>query len=123
MKQFSRKQFLNRSIVLASTLSLLGGEWFLYAKDPEKVINVEPPEGLKPISENDPTAQALGFHQDAKNTDFILYPERKLPQSKNHVCNQCVQFTKLNDGWGKCNILQAGVVSTNGWCSAWSKKN
>ncbi|TGL09994.1 high-potential iron-sulfur protein [Leptospira levettii] len=122
MEPFTRKRFLKRSIVLASALFLLGGEWNLFAKGINEEKISDPPDGLKPVSENDPTAQALGFHQDAKNTDFNLYPERKLPQAKNQVCLQCAQFTKLNEGWGKCSILTNGVVATKGWCSAFSKK-
>ncbi|WP_244279823.1 high-potential iron-sulfur protein [Leptospira brenneri] len=81
------------------------------------------PEGQNPVSESDPTAKALGFHQDAKHTDFNLYPERKEKSAKNQVCKHCAQFSKLNENWGKCNIISAGVVSSRGWCSAWSQKS
>jgi hypothetical protein len=124
MEQFSRKQFVKRLVVLFTTLSLFGGESEIIGKEPKKEEKLIPiPDGEKPVSENDLTAQALGFHHNAKDTDFILFPERKLPQSKNQVCLQCAQFTKLNDGWGKCTILTSGVVSNVGWCSAWSKKS
>lgn len=119
----SRKQFLTKSILLASTLSLLRGGSEINAKDAKSKKEIPLPEGESPVSESDPTAQALGFHQDAKDTDFNLYPDRKSAQAKHYVCLSCAQFTPLNEGWGKCNILTAGVVSTKGWCSAFSKKS
>ncbi|TGL21739.1 high-potential iron-sulfur protein [Leptospira yanagawae] len=124
MKQYNRKQFLLKSIVLSTTLSLVLGESVLLGKEKKKENPSFPlPEGTTPVAENDPTAQALGFHQNANDTDFTLFPDRKLPNAKNQICQNCSQFTKVNDGWGKCNILSAGVVSTKGWCSAWSKKS
>lgn len=124
MKRYNRKQFLKNTIVLTSTLSLILGESVLFGNEKKKENQMFPlPEGEKPVSESDPTAQALGFHQNAEDTDFTLYPDRKLTKAKNQVCQHCAQFTKLNDSWGKCNILSAGVVSNQGWCSAWAKKS
>ncbi|TGK52484.1 high-potential iron-sulfur protein [Leptospira bouyouniensis] len=123
MNRFSRKQFLNQLIVLVSTLSLFGGESAISGKESKPVPKTIPiPEGETPVSENEPTAQALGFHQDAIKTDYNLYPDRKLPEAKNQFCATCSQFTKINEGWGKCNILSKGLVSNHGWCSAWSKR-
>ncbi|TGL75665.1 high-potential iron-sulfur protein [Leptospira jelokensis] len=124
MKQYNRKEFLMKSIVLSTTLSLVMGESVLFGKEKKKENQSFPlPEGLTQVAENDPTAQALGFHHNANDTDYTLFPDRKLPNAKNQICQHCSQFTKLNEGWGKCNILTAGVVSNLGWCSAWSKKS
>lgn len=122
MPKTSRKTFLTKSLYLVACLSLGEGALSLTK---ELMAETKPsgpaPEGLKPVSESDPTAKALGFHHDAKQTDFTFYPERKEPTAKNHFCKHCAQYTKLNEEWGKCNIISAGVVSSLGWCSAWSQ--
>lgn len=123
MSKPSRKQFLTTSLVWTTSLFFLEGGLGLVTKlMADKKPSAPLPEGLHPVSESDPTAKALGFHQDAKQTDFILYPERKEPGSKNQFCKHCAQFTKINESWGKCNIISSGVVSTEGWCSAWSQR-
>jgi len=80
------------------------------------------PNGEIPVLETEPTAIALGFHHDAKQTNFDLYPERKSPSAAKQVCKYCAQFNQLNEAWGKCNIISTGVVSSKGWCSAWSQR-
>ncbi|TGL45632.1 high-potential iron-sulfur protein [Leptospira perdikensis] len=123
MPKTSRKTFLTKALYLVTSLALLErGLGFSSEVRAENKPSGSIPEGLVPVSEADPTAKALGFHQDAKQTDFALYPERKEPSAKNHFCKHCVQYTKLNEGWGKCNIITAGAVSSLGWCSAWSQK-
>ncbi|TGK88292.1 high-potential iron-sulfur protein [Leptospira bourretii] len=123
MPKPSRKQFLTTSLVWTTSLFFLEGGFGLVTKlMADKKPSAPLPEGMHPVSESDPTAKALGFHQDAKQTDFILYPERKEPGSKNQFCKHCAQFTKINESWGKCNIISSGVVSTEGWCSAWSQR-
>lgn len=123
MSQTSRKTFLTKSLYLVTSLTFVGRGLGLSAEvKAENKPSGSVPEGLTPVSESDPTAKALGFHQDAKHTDFILYPERKEPSAKNQYCKHCAQYSKLNDSWGKCNIISAGVVSSLGWCSAWSQR-
>ncbi|XDD53331.1 high-potential iron-sulfur protein [Leptospira sp. WS4.C2] len=123
MPQSSRKTFLTKSLHLVTSLVLIERGLGLSS---EVLAENKPsgsiPEGFTPVSESDPTAKALGFHQDAKRTDFILYPERKEPSAKKQFCKHCAQYTKLNEEWGKCNIISAGIVSGQGWCSAWSKR-
>ncbi|MCW7493569.1 high-potential iron-sulfur protein [Leptospira sp. 2 VSF19] len=124
MSKSSRKQFLTTSLSWMTSLFLIEGGLSLTTKlVAEKKTSPPLPEGLQPVSESDPTAKALGYHQDAKHTDFNLYPERKEVSAKNQFCKHCAQYTKLNEGWGKCNIITAGIVSSNGWCSAWSQRS
>ncbi|TGK87696.1 high-potential iron-sulfur protein [Leptospira noumeaensis] len=123
MPKTSRKDFLTNTLYLVTSLYFVeGGFGFSSSLVAEEKLPETMPEGFKPASESDPTAKALGFHQDAKNTDFTLYPERKEPGSKNQFCKHCVQYTKINEKWGKCNIISSGFVSSQGWCSAWSLK-
>ncbi|EKJ86652.1 high potential iron-sulfur protein [Leptospira meyeri] len=123
MSKPSRKQFLRTSLFWTTSLFFAeGGLGFITKLVAEKKTSAPLPDGLHPVSESDPTAKALGFHQDAKQTDFKLYPERKEPGSKNQFCIHCAQFTKIDENWGKCNIISSGLVSTKGWCSAWSQR-
>lgn len=123
MVKTSRKTFLVRSLYLTTSLSLVERGSGLFSRlTAESNPNIPLPAGQTQVSESDPTARALGFHHDSKQTDFTLYMDRKKPSAKNQVCKHCIQFTKLNDGWGKCNIISAGIVSSSGWCSAWTSK-
>ncbi|MCW7468151.1 high-potential iron-sulfur protein [Leptospira kanakyensis] len=124
MPKTSRKDFLTKTLYLVTSLSLVeGGFGFSSSLVAKEKLPETLPEGSKPVPESDPTAKALGFHQDAKHTDFTLYPERKDPGSKNQFCKHCAQYTKINEKWGKCNIISSGLVSSQGWCSAWSLKS
>ncbi|MCT8334827.1 high-potential iron-sulfur protein [Leptospira sp. 85282-16] len=124
MQKTSRKQFFTTSFSWMASLYLLeGGFGLLNQIYADKKISAPFPDDLHPVLESDPTAKALGFHQDAKDTDFNLYPERKEPTAKNQFCKHCVQYTQVNEGWGKCNIITTGLVSSKGWCSAWTKRS
>ncbi len=121
MKKDSRRSFLQKAAVVLSSTTLVGlmqkvGE--VEAQESKGSVSI--PEGKTPVLETDPTASALGFHHDANQTDFTLYPDRK--KAKKQICMTCAQYTKLNNGWGNCSILTTGVVNGNGWCSAWAKK-
>jgi len=122
MERKSRKNFLK-------SLGQVGGSLFLLELlvsmgdlHSQNKSAIPLPEGETAVSEIEPTASAMGFHHDARKTDFNLYPDRKKASSKNQICKTCAQYTATNEGWGKCVILNRGLVNANGWCSAWSKK-
>jgi hypothetical protein len=121
MKKNSRRSFLRKVAVLVSSTTLVGliqkvGE----VEAQQSKGSIPLPEGKTPVLETEPTASALGFHHDANQTDYNLYPDRK--KAKKQICMTCAQYTKLNNGWGTCSILTTGVVNGEGWCSAWAKK-
>jgi len=123
VNELSRRGFLKQSIrffwVIFPFACFLGKARVAFSaeKDPVPV-----PKGETPVSESDSVASVLGFHHDAKQTDLSRYPDRGKASSKNQFCKSCVQYTRLNEGWGKCNVVTAGVVSVQGWCGSWSKK-
>jgi hypothetical protein len=129
MIPISRGRFIKGAIQFGSSLVLLSlsiptrlnakGN----SKNPDAKKEIPLPEGESPVKESDPTAKALGFHHDARKTDFTLYPDRKSPLQKNHICLNCAQYNPRNQGWGKCNILTNGLVSSLGWCSAWGERD
>jgi hypothetical protein len=128
MRTFSRGKFIKGAIQFGSSLLFVSQLQTvnLSAKVPSKSTEIKKdipiPEGESPVNEGDPTAKALGFHHDSRKTDFTLYPDRKSPSQKNHICQTCSQYNPQNQGWGKCNILTNGLVSSLGWCSAWGER-
>jgi len=122
MNEQSRRGFLKQTALLAVSLpcvSLLGktSEASAEEKAPASV-----PAGETPVSEWDNTAKAVGFHHDAKRTNFSAFPDRKKPSAQNQFCKTCLEYTPLNKSWGRCKVVTAGVVSAQGWCGSWTKK-
>ena len=71
------------------------------------------------VAANDPTAVALGYHEDAKTVDAKAFPTFK-PDQK---CSTCLQLTgKAGDAWRPCNLVPGKLVAENGWCKVWVKK-
>jgi hypothetical protein len=132
MKNDSRRKFIKQvafgfaalplSGVLARLSSKSSNAGDAFAASSKEAAPIAPPPGTTPLSEDDPTASALGYHADAKKTDFTRFPARKKPDAKNQFCKTCSQYTAVNAGWGNCQMLTAGVVNANGWCSSWNSK-
>lgn len=71
------------------------------------------------VTENDPTAQALGYKEDASKVDTAKF--------KNYVkgsqCSGCNFYQgKPTDATAACTALGGKLVVSKGWCSAWAKK-
>lgn len=81
------------------------------------------PGGKTPVSESDAVASSLGYKHDVKKIDYKKYPQRKKPEAKNQFCENCMFYTKLNDQWGNCQVIQGGAVAAKGWCMSWAKKS
>ena len=66
-----------------------------------------------------PTAKALGYHQDSATVDAAQYPQHLAGQA----CRKCAQFRgAAGDAWGPCNIFTGNQVNANGWCTAFVAK-
>lgn len=75
--------------------------------------------GLPHLSENDPTAMALHYHNDAAKA-----PRKDKPgtPAKDQFCHNCM-FVKANSGaWRPCQIFPGKDVNANGWCASWTHK-
>jgi hypothetical protein len=71
------------------------------------------------LSESDPTAQALGYKDDASKVDKKKYAAYK-PGS---VCANCIQYAgKPTDPTAPCGAFAGKAVAAKGWCMAWVKK-
>jgi hypothetical protein len=71
------------------------------------------------VAATDPTAVALGYHEDAKTVDVKKFVTYKPDQS----CANCVQLQgKAGDAWRPCNLFPGKLVAEKGWCKVWVKK-
>jgi len=69
-----------------------------------------------PLDENDPTAKALSYVQDAKTADSAK-------RFSDQFCNNCALYAgKADDEWAGCSIFPGKVVAGKGWCSVWAAK-
>jgi hypothetical protein len=67
----------------------------------------------------DPTAQALGYHEDAKTVSVSQFPTYQAGQ----MCSTCLQLQgTAGEAWRPCNIFAGKLVNANGWCKVWVKK-
>ncbi len=122
-KSNSRREFLQQLTLAAAAIpctGLLLRSLDAFAKD-KKLVAL--PAGQTAVLESDPVASAIGYRQNIKDIDYAKYPQRKKPEAKNQHCKNCALYTSVNEGWGKCQMLTSGLVSSEGWCGSWSKKS
>lgn len=72
---------------------------------------------LPRLSVKDPAAIALGYVEDANQTDVKKYPS----YVKGSTCENCLQL-QGNAGatYRPCSLFPGKTVCAAGWCSAWS---
>jgi hypothetical protein len=71
------------------------------------------------LSPTDPTATALGYHEDAKTVDVKTFTTYQPGQ----MCGTCLQLQgTAGDAYRPCNIFGGKLVNANGWCKVWVKK-
>jgi hypothetical protein len=99
----TRRTFLISSIGMASALALT------------RTAFADAPT----VSESDPTAQALGYKNDASQVDKAKFARYAAGQD----CGNCSFFQgKAGDAAGACPMFAGKQVSAKGWCSAYNKK-
>jgi hypothetical protein len=76
-------------------------------------------QDLPHLSESDPTAQALGYKEDATKVDKAKFAVYK-PGS---LCENCKFWTgKQGDAYGPCGLFPGKATAAKGWCSGYSAK-
>ncbi|HEX5125444.1 MAG TPA: high-potential iron-sulfur protein [Rhodocyclaceae bacterium] len=71
------------------------------------------------LAENDPTAMALGYKEDASKVDVKKYSSYK----SGSACGNCAQFQgKAGAAYGPCTAFGGKLVNAKGWCMAYVKK-
>jgi hypothetical protein len=103
----ARREFLRRSILAGSALPL-GAIPLVLRADNHRV------------SEDDPTAKAMGYLHDAAQVDVAKYPKRAGDAGSKQFCDNCQLYKAgSEEGWGGCAIFPGKEVSARGWCNAW----
>ena len=74
-------------------------------------------EDLPHLPESDPTAQALGYHEDAAKTDAAKFPNHAPTQH----CANC-NFFQGGGEYGACQLFPGKAVNAKGWCTAYAAK-
>ena len=76
------------------------------------------------LSEDHPTAMAMGYKHDATMVDLEKYPRRAGDAGSQQFCHNCQLYKAGNkEGWGGCAIFPAKQVNAEGWCNAWVLKS
>ncbi|MEP6483156.1 MAG: high-potential iron-sulfur protein [Rudaea sp.] len=74
---------------------------------------------LPPVTESDPTAQALGYKDDASKVDAAKFPAHKATQS----CANCQFFAGTDKtATAACQLFPGKSVAAKGWCSGYNAK-
>ncbi|CAM2139096.1 High-potential iron-sulfur protein [Pararobbsia alpina] len=72
-----------------------------------------------PLSETDPTAQALGYKADATKVDKAKFSHYQAGDK----CGTCALYQgAAGSASGACPMFGGKLVNANGWCNAYSKK-
>ena len=105
--KLSRRRFLKVSAASTIAVPLVAGTLSVRAQD------------TVALTEDDATAQALGYKIDATTVDaakFTTYAEGQ-------HCGNCLQFQgKDGEAAGACAIFPGKSVARTGWCQVWVKK-
>ncbi len=73
-------------------------------------------EDLPKVSEDDPTAKALGYVHDAAKADATL-------RKDDSNCSNCQLYQGAEGSqWGACAIFPGKAVAAEGWCKSWVVK-
>ena len=80
------------------------------------------PAGETEAAATDPLVGALGYVHDGKNADPKRFPQRAKKEAANQACANCSFYNEKVKGWGKCTLIQNGLVYQKGWCGSYQKK-
>ena len=73
---------------------------------------------LATLSEDDPSAKALGYVEDATTVDAAKYPRYEAGQA----CSNCALYAGGDAAEGACSIFPGKAVKATGWCSVYAPK-
>jgi hypothetical protein len=72
------------------------------------------------LSPDDPTAQAVAYHDSATQVDARQFPSYR-PEQR---CETCLQLQgPEGEPWRACNIFPGHLVNAAGWCRVWVAKS
>jgi hypothetical protein len=113
----TRREALRNLAMVAGSLLAVHGVVAQAAGKPA----AKPAAGAKPehLSGDDPMAEALSYHENARTVSTSEFPTYKPGQK----CATCLQ-SKGKDGepWRACNVLPGVLVNAEGWCQVYARK-
>ena len=71
------------------------------------------------LSPTDPTAMALGYHEDHSKVDTTKWSRKAGPAGDQQNCVSCKLYVEKGEGNGSCSIFPGKLVRGAGWCNAW----
>jgi len=78
------------------------------------------------IDEQDSVAQALHYHHEKTQVSEDLQKMKNGKTFSEQFCHNCQFFVPIDEHVekpvGRCLLLQAGNVKTQGWCASWVPK-
>ena len=101
--KLSRRKLMQTAAVAASSLIIA------------RVSHAQQPV----LSEDDPTAVAMGYKADHTTVDTAKWPKKAGAGGENQNCTNCSLYQKIDDEYGLCPIFAGKRVHANGWCNGW----
>jgi len=103
----NRRRFL-KGVIATAAVALLPAGLPAQAADPVK------------LTEDDPTAKALGYVASAGKLDAT----REAAFKKGSTCGNCMLYQAAQEkaGFAPCAAFPGKTVSKAGWCRAWAAK-
>lgn len=101
----SRRRFLKVAAGTAVVAAVVGG-----------MPRLARAADLPPVSENDPTAKALGYVEDANKTTNAAH-------KPGDDCANCQFYSGGPTGRGPCQLFPGKSVNAKGWCISHSPKS
>ncbi len=112
-RKLSRRQFLGTALAAAALTPVAG----------RSLLNVAHAGDLAKVTEDDPTAVALGYVHDATKVDTAKFPKRAGDAGATQFCDNCSLYQAADGAeWGTCTIFPGKLVKGAGWCNAWVPK-
>jgi len=106
----SRRRILNGALFM----TLIG----IRAVRGATALAAKPGAPRKPLDEQDPTAEALGYRQDARKVDPKEFPTYRSGQA----CSTCALIEIGTARLRGCSLFPGKLVSAGGWCSGWQQR-
>jgi hypothetical protein len=115
----SRRDFLLDSLGIASSALAATAVSALGSRSAQAQAAAAGTQNLPHLSPDDPLAKALGYVNEASQTDRAKYPTYKPGQT----CEKCRFYQgKAGESWGPCQIYMGKSVDAHGWCASFMVK-
>ena len=117
--KISRREFLKNACIATAVLPVI------QACTPKEEVKTKPSEtpAVVMVSEDAPGAKALKYVADAARGDAKLKVLKQNTEAQNQFCNNCLFYKSVKENeYGSCQVVQPGMVASNGWCISWALK-